>query len=410
MTQTQTDLFQQILNHSHIANPYPIYAQLRERPVSRQEDGTYVVSTYNEIAALLHDPRVSSDERKRTIKEGIRGAGLNVSTMDSNIQPPFIFLDPPDHDNFRRTLMTQFTPARVESLRATIQQTVKRLLDAQKDKRQLDVVDDIAYPLPVTVICDLLGVPREDEKRFHEWSTTLASTLDPGQQSTEQELEHARQAAKEMREYMISLIASLSQKPGDNLLSGLLLENQKTNVMNMRELVSNAVMLLIAGHETTVNLITNSMLAMLRNPEAWEQLQRDPELVVTLVEEVLRYDPPVHFRTRTTLADIEIAGTTIPKGAPVVLLLASGSRDPRRFPHPDNFDPRRKDNQHLGFSGGIHYCVGAPLARMETHIVLAELARRIEAPRLTSETITYRDNASLRGPRHLSIQYERIRD
>jgi len=174
--------------------------------------------------------------------------------------------------------------------------------------------------------------------------------------------------------------------------------------------VSTAVLLLIAGHETTVNLITNSMLTLLRHPEAFEQLRQNPDFVFGLVEEVLRYEPPVQFRTRTTLADIEIAGVTIPKGAPLVLLLASGSRDPRRFSNAERFEPARADNQHLGFGGGIHYCVGAPLARIEAHIALQELARRLVEPRLAVDPPSYRDNAALRGPRHLIVNFERLQD
>jgi cytochrome P450 len=169
-------------------------------------------------------------------------------------------------------------------------------------------------------------------------------------------------------------------------------------------------LLLIAGHETTVNLITNGMLTLLRHPDTLERLRREPDLIITLVEEVLRFEPPVQFRTRTTLTDVEVAGVTIPRGATVVLMLASGSRDPRRFPDADQFVPDRTDNTHLGFGGGIHYCVGAPLARIEAHIALGELARRLAAPRLVDDPPPYRENASLRGPRHLMVAFERLGD
>lgn len=413
MTQTQNNLFAQVLDHSHITNPYPLYAQLRENPVSLQEDGTYVVSTYAEITALLHDPRVSSDERKRTRKSNLQAAPQQQQDSQQNqeeINPPFIFLDPPRHDILRHQVMDRFTPERVEGLRNQIRHGVHQLLDAQQGRGQIDIVDDFAYPLPVTVICELLGVPREDEGRFHEWADILAGVLDPGNTAGEEEIKHVQVAAKQIREYMINLIANLRAHPGDNLLSGLLASDDATERMSDRDLISTAVLLLIAGHETTVNLVTNSMLTLLRNPDALEQLCQDPDLVYSLVEEVLRYDPPVHFRTRTTLADIDIAGVTIPKGAPLVLLLASGSHDPRRFPNPDSFNPRRPDNQHLGFGGGIHYCVGAPLARIEAHIALQELSRRLVGPRLAVDQPPYRDNAALRGPRHLLVDFESLRD
>jgi len=293
MIQNQQNLFAQVLDHSQIANPYPLYAQLRENPVSRQEDGTYVVSTYAEISALLHDPRVSSDERKRT-----RPSNLQLSPEQSQgqstqnqeeINPPFIFRDPPDHDRMRRLVMDRFTPELVEGVRAQIGQNVQSLLDAQRDYKQIDIVDDFAYPLPVTVICELLGVPREDEQRFHEWADTLAGALDPGQTAGEEDVRRLNAAAKQIREYMINLIAQLRAHPADNLLSGLLTGSDADGQMSDRDLVSTAVLLLIAGHETTVNLITNSMLTLLRHPEAFEQLRQNPDFVFGLVEEVLRY-------------------------------------------------------------------------------------------------------------------------
>jgi cytochrome P450 len=406
------NLFKQILDHSHIANPYPLYAEFRKTPVSLQEDGTYIVSTYAEITALLHDPRISSDERKRTRRSNIAAAPQQQSAPHNQqpqeeVVPPFIFLDPPDHDNFRRVVMKQFTSERVEGARARIKQIVDDLIDEHGQSGQIDIVDNVAYPLPVTVICELLGVPREDEGRFHEWADILAAVLDPGQVAGEEEIKRIQQAGKQMREYMSDLLVKLHEQPGDNLLSGIV--NDPANPMDERQLISTAVMLLIAGHETTVNLITNSMLTLLRHPAVLEQLHQEPDLVFSLIEEVLRYDPPVHFRTRTTLSDITTAGTTIPKGAPVVLLLASGSHDEARFQHADTFEPTREDNQHLGFGGGIHYCVGAPLARIEAHIALIELSRRLISPRLAVDPPPYRANAALRGPQHLIINFEGLR-
>jgi cytochrome P450 len=180
--------------------------------------------------------------------------------------------------------------------------------------------------------------------------------------------------------------------------------------MTEADLLSTMRLLLVAGHETTVNLITNGMLTMLRHPDVLDRLRADSERVVPLVEEVLRYDPPVQFRTRTTLADLHVADTTIPQGATVVLLLASGSRDPRRFPRPDEFIPDRAENTHLGFGGGLHYCVGAPLARIEAQIALTALSRHLLAPCLLADPPPYSDTASLRGPAHLPVAFEGLQD
>ena len=410
MAQTSTargNLFARVLNPVNRPNPYPLYAALRETPVSLQDDGTYVVSTYQAITTLLHDPRISSDLRKSERGEGASGRPAPAARIR---QPPFLVLDPPDHDILRRKVMRQFTPARVAGMHERVVQLVGGLLTAQRGCGQLDVVDDLAYPLPVAVICELLGVPREDEPRFHAWATTLASVLDPAQSTSEEQVRQIVQASTQLHEYLTGLVAARCARPEDDLLSGLVVGDDPEGRMDDLQLVSTMGLLLIAGHETTVNLVINGMLTLLRHPAVLERLRRDPELVVTLVEEVLRYDPPVQFRLRTTLTDIEIAGVTIPKGATVVLLLASGSRDPRRFPDADRFVPTRADNQHLGLGGGIHYCVGAPLARMEAQVALGELVRRLVAPRLVADPPPYRDNAALRGPEHLLVTFDQLTD
>jgi cytochrome P450 len=402
-TPSLRDHFARVLAPASRPDPYPLYAELRRAPVSLQSDGTYVVSTHAEIARLLHDPRVSSDERKSA-----RRAGALASSGRLTKGPPFIFLDPPDHDRLRRIIVRQFTPERVNGKRARVATLVDELLDARRERGHLDVVDDLAYPLPVTVICELLGVPREDEPKFQGWSTALARSLDPIQGLGEDEIQSAVDAQIRVQQYMKGLAADRRARPRDDMISGLVADPDTTWRGNEDELLVMLTLLLVAGHETTVNLITNGTLTLLRHRDALERLRREPELVVTLVEEVLRYDPPVQFRTRTVLADVELGGVTIPKGATVALLLASGSRDERRFPRADRFDPARTDNAHFGFGGGAHYCVGAPLARLEAQVALGALARRLVAPRLAQDPPPYRENAALRGPRHLPVTFERL--
>jgi cytochrome P450 len=404
-TATRGGLFAKVLDPANRPDPYPLYARLRETPVALQDDGTYVVSTHAEISRLLHDPRVSSDERKSD-----RGAGALVASgkLGALGDPPFIFLDPPDHDRLRRLVMRQFTPARVEGMRDRAVRLVDELLDARRAGGQLDIVDDLAYPLPVAMICDLLGVPREDEPRFHGWATALARSLDPAQGMTEEEARQAAEAVVQMGEYLTGLVEARRVRPADDLISALVAGDEPGGRMDEMELLNTLALLLVAGHETTVNLISNGTLALLRHPDVLDRLRRETRLVIPLVEEVLRYDPPVQFRSRTTLADVGVAGVTIPKGATVVLLLASGSRDPVRFPDAGRFVPDREDNQHLGFGGGIHYCVGAPLARIEAHVALGALARRLVAPRLVADPPPYRRNAALRGPEHLPVRFDRL--
>jgi cytochrome P450 len=232
------------------------------------------------------------------------------------------------------------------------------VLDAQHNHPRFDVFDDFAYPLPVTVICELLGVPREDESRFHTWADTLAYALDPdpGQETSMAAL----QAAQGLAAYMRDLIAERRAHPSHDMLSDLAVGDDPAGRMDDANLVITMILLLIAGHETTVNLITNGTLTLLCYPVEMERLRDDPGRAAKVVEELLRYEPPVQFIKRFALTDLEISGVTIPRGSGIRVMLAAGNRDPLRFGDPDRFDPDRLDSEHFGFSGGIHYCVGAP--------------------------------------------------
>jgi cytochrome P450 len=400
-TMTQETLLRQVADYANRANPYPLYAQLRETPVSRQEDGTYVVSTYREIVALLHDPRISSDKRKRS--------QAGDEQPDQQPQPFFIMLDPPEHDRLRRLAMRQFGPPHrpglVEGIRVGLANIVNILIDRVQDQRQIDIFKSVSYPFPVTVICELLGVPREDEPRFHVWAEAIIAPKD-----SEEAQQRSDQATAELGQYLGGLAEAHSKHPGQDMLSGLATDNGPEGRMSPSDLVSTAILLLIAGHETTVNLISNGMLTLLRHPDILARLRREPDLIIGLVEELLRYEPPVQYLPqRTTLEEITIAGTTIPKGVPLTLLLAAGSRDPERFSEPDRFDPDRKDNQHLGFGSGIHYCFGAPLARLEAQTALTELVRRLENPRLVVDPPPYRPSPILRGPQQLLVEVDGVR-
>jgi cytochrome P450 len=399
-------VYDEILDYSNRANPYPLYAELRKTPVSRQEDGTYVVSTYREIVALLHDPRVSSDPRYLP-EDHYRHVGGGLGG--------FIERDPPDHDRGRRQTMRHFgpphKPGRIDGLRPWFAEVVSGLIDSFGDRNRVDIVDDFAYPFPVSVICRILGVPREDEPRFRGWVDAIAESIDPRRARDPEYQRKRAQAQADLGRYLAELAQAHRRQPGDDLLSGLVTDPGPEGPMSQEELIGTARLLLFAGHETTVNLITNGMLTLLRHPEVLERLRHEPDLVIGTVEELLRYEPPVHFlpnRVAVDDIDIDIVGSTIPKGSPITLALASGSRDPGRFRDPDRFDPEREDNQHLGYGSGIHYCFGAPLAREETQIALTELAHRLENPRLVADPPPYRESPILRGPRHLLVEFDRV--
>ncbi|GHE02623.1 cytochrome P450 [Streptomyces alanosinicus] len=411
---TQASLFRQITDFANRANPYPLYAELRKTPVlHEEEDGPYVISSYWDIEALLHDPRISSDAAN------LAAAGTDALAQaeeTGGLPPSFIRLDPPEHDRLRRIANQGFgpphRPRRIENMRGELGPIVNGLFDGLADKRQFDLVDEFAYPFPVTVICRLLGVPRDDEPKFRAWVDPLVASLDPDTRENPDAdfVKAAQEARMQLGMYLAGLVEERAKEPREDLLSDLVNSEGPDGSMTMMEVLSTAVLLLIAGHETTVNLITNGMLTLLRHPEVLERLRGDPGLSVRIVEELLRYEPPVQIvPQRTCIADIEVRGVTIPKGARIWLMLAAGNRDPERFTDPERFDPDRGDIQHLGFGSGIHSCFGAPLARLETQIALSELARRLENPRLVEDPPPYRPNAVLRGPRHLEIAFDGLR-
>ncbi|WP_326755272.1 cytochrome P450 [Streptomyces hirsutus] len=402
MTTAETpDTLRRIMDYSSRADPYPLYAELRKTPVALQEDGSYVISTYRELTAILHNPHLSSD---------FRNLSHPLAMSEGRTTPAFINLDPPEHDRLRRMAMRHFgpphTPGLVTGLEPALTDTVGSLLDGFADKEQVDIVDEFAYPFPVRVICHLLGVPREDEPRFHRWVDDIVNSIDYNPETDPKEkAENGVRANNELNQYMSGLLEQRHGRPGEDLLARLANDDGPEGRMTDDEIVSTAHLLLIAGHETTVNLITNGMLTLLRHPEVLHRLRNDPGLVVPLVEELLRYEPPVHIIPwRAAYSDITVADTVIPKGARIVLMLASGSRDPQRFHEPDRFDPDRQDNQHLGFGSGIHLCFGGPLARREAQIALTELVRRLNRPRLLTDPPPYRRSPVLRGPIHLHIE------
>ncbi|MCD2195848.1 cytochrome P450 [Actinomycetospora endophytica] len=407
-------VFAQILDYANRADPYPLYAELRRTPVVRQSDGSYVVSGYAEIVELLHDPRISSEQH------GDAAGGLGTG---AGLPPAFLQLDPPEHDRLRRIVTRHYgpphTPDRVDAMIPDLRRTVSGLVDGLAGSPEVDLVDQVAYPFPVTAICDLLGVPRQDEPRFHPWSEALIAALDPGTGDPAERQRRRVSAMKEMGQYFAGLIGTRRHAPGPDLLSALATDQGPDGHLSDPQLLTTAFLLLNAGHETTVNLIANGMLTLLRHPDVLERLRRESELAIHLVEELLRYEPPVQFLpNRTALDDIEIADTTIPSGSRVTLVLAAGSRDPAHVRDPDRFDPDRFDpdrfglardtDQHLGFGGGVHYCFGAPLARLETQIALTELTRRLVNPRLVVDPPPYRTNPVLRGPRHLPVAIDGV--
>jgi cytochrome P450 len=419
---TPEQAFAEAMKYENRANPYPFFDELRKTPVARVTNGIYAVSGYREILTLAHDPRVSSDLRNRTqapTQSADRSDATSEMMEKYGKDPMMITADPPDHDRARRQAMRHFCPPHspdlIPGMEPECQRIVNDLLDKARGKTRIDVVDEYAYRLPVTIICQVLGVPLKDEPLFHGWIADLMAGVDLGPEADTDEGQRLREKGGASRialaKYIIELVESAQKAPGDGMIAKLAHDDGADGRMSPSEIVTNTILLLIAGHDSTVNLISHSVLTLLRNPGSIELLRRRPELVPGAIEEVLRLQSSVQFfPSRTALADIEVGGTTIPKGSPIFLLYGAGNRDPERFAEPNKFDPERKDNQHLGWGSGIHTCFGGPLARLEVNTAVEAFLRRVENPRLVVDPPPYRPSQIFRGPRHLLIEVDGIRD
>ena len=391
------------------SDPFPLYAQLREHaPVHRNDMGFWVVARHADCLTVLRDRRASSDSMHVTegaVPEGMRRRSSDDNPMAAGMveMRPFLFRDPPDHTRLRALVVQAFTPKVVDSLRAGTQQVVDELLDVALEKGDVDLVADFAYPLPVRVICDMLGVPVEDQDRFKVWSEALAAGLDPDFLLSEAVIEARGEAVMQFAQYFFELLAERRKAPGEDLLSRLVEVEDDGTVLSETELLSTCILLLVAGHETTVNLISGGTVALLRHPDQLRRFRDDPQVQRTGVEEMLRYVSPVQLTVRTLTEESVFGDVTMPAGAFMMLLLGSGNRDPSQFEDPEHFDVTRTPNNHLGLGFGIHHCLGAPLARMETQVALNSLVRRAPDLALAVDDVTYKTNVVLRGMTALPV-------
>ena len=401
-------------------NPYPFYEELRRTPVAKVSERTYVVTGYPEALALAHDPRISSDiNRSPSGLFGENETKLDAAEAEQTRDGSMLVADPPEHDTMRRQFMRHFgpphTPDLIPSMAGMVTDLANELLDAVKARgtTRMDVVEDFSYPIPVSVIFRILGAPVADEPKFHSWVMDFMQGADVGpERDTEEGRAAAAKAAAsitEMTAWVHDLVARLAREPAPGLLSAALHDDGPDGPVSPEVAEANAQLLLIAGHDSTVNTISNCVMTLLRNPGSWDLLQSNPDLIPRAVEEVQRLQGSVQFfPSRWATADIEIGGTRIPAGSAVFLVWAAANRDPRRFPDPDRFDPSREDNEHLGFGSGIHTCFGGPLARLEINLALEVFLRRVRSPRLVVDPPPYRHNQVFRGPRHLWVDFAEI--
>ena len=389
-----------------IRDPYPAYERLRAgEPIQLTPFGAFLASRHVEVGAILRDKRFGKDYVARTTKR--YGPGIMQEAVFRSMQHWMLQQDPPDHGRLRGLVVKAFTARRVEDMRPRIQRIVDDSLDRVAGRGHMDLIEEFAFRLPVIVICDMLGIPKEDREIFFVRERTGGRLLDPVP-LTRAEIDAANESHLASSAYFQRLFDLRRREPGDDLTTQLVQAEQDGSKLSNEELTANIILLFGAGHETTVNLIGNGILALHRDPEQLALLKARPELMTNAVEEFLRYDSSVQLTGRVSLEDIDIGGKTIKKGESVLCLLGSANRDPAAYPdHPDRLDITRPNIRPHSFGGGIHFCLGAQLARIEAEVAIATLLRRL--PDLTlddADNPEWRPTFVLRGLQRLPAHWQ----
>jgi pimeloyl-[acyl-carrier protein] synthase len=386
-----------------LQDPYPLYKMLRtNNPVFRvpvgdaSSPGVWILTRHRDVQAVLKDARFSVDRRRAAIVEQYKDQlPLAAAVGEQGGLRSMLLMDAPDHTRVRGLVNKAFTPRRVAALRPRIEAIVSAQLDAVKAGEPFDLIEQLAAPLPAIVIAELLGVPAADHRRFKEWSSTLVSAI--GVTNPLEGREQFEGALAQLLEYLGGIIAERRKAPQDDLISAMLEAQEERDALSDIELLATSNLLLIAGHETTTNLIGNGMLALLRNPDQFARLQGDRSLLRSAIDEMLRYDSPVQATARVPHEDIALDGATLPARAIVFTAIGAANRDPEVFADPDRLDVGRADNHHLSFGYGAHFCLGAPLARLEGEVAFSALLDRFPKLELASDALQYRANPILRG-------------
>jgi pimeloyl-[acyl-carrier protein] synthase len=392
-----------LLDPDVLANPYPLYHRLRcEEPVHWDTFlHTWVVTRYTDVVTVLQHFIANRTPTPTQLK----ALGLpTLAPLAEVLVRQMLFMDPPAHGRIRTLASQAFTPRRVEALRAHIQDITNTLLDAVLEQGHMDVINDLAYPLPAIVTAELLGLPPSDWEQLTTWSCDFAESLGNFQHNPE----HAPRILRSLEEtctYFREAVQAHRQHPRDDLISALLTVEHDGDCLTEEEVIANSIMLMTGGQETTTNLIGNGLLTLLRHPDQLAQLQADPSLIPAAIEEILRYESPIQYTSRLAPDDWQLEDKTIRKNQAVIAVMGAANRDPERFPDPDHFTIQRQDNRHLAFAWGPHFCFGAPLARIEGQVAFETLIRRLPTMKLASDHPTWRQNLSFRGLTHLHITF-----
>lgn len=379
-------------------NPYPYYAYLRQHaPVHQVKDmGYWVITRYDDVFSALRNPQVFSSSFFMAALMG------EFSPFLAEV-PLMIGCDPPNHTRLRKLVNRAFTPRRIASLEAHLHKMVHSLLDQAAAEGAFDLTRDLAIPVPVMAIAELLGVPPERYRDFRRWTACVIQGTNGGTALPPEMRAEIRQSTDELHAYFRAAIAAYRQKPGDNLISDLVRAEEENQVLTADEVMNMVLLVMFGGSETTTNLIGNMMLALLDNPDQLAAVRANPSLAPQVVEEAVRYDAPVQGLFRQTTQDVELSATKIPAGSVVQLMFGSASRDERKFSDPDRFDILRNSDGHVSFGFGIHFCLGAQLARLEAKVALEGLLQRFARISRTDAQITRLESIALRGPKALPL-------
>ncbi len=387
------------------SNPYEVFREMRESdPVHWSEAmQSWLLTRYDDVLAVLRDHAHFSSERSRATNPFVKELEkFREASGPAGRTPTMLSLDPPAHTRMRNLVNKAFTPRVVERIRPHIQEIAEQLLDDLPDREHIDIVRDLAIPLPVIVIAETLGVPPAERQRFKAWSTDVAGTL-AGPFQPPAVMDRARISSVELADYFHQQLALRRKEPREDLLSALLAAEEQGDLLSEDELLATCVLLLVAGNETTTNLIGNGMLALLQERDQLSRLQADPSLIGPAIEEMLRFDTPAQMTSRIVAEDMTFGGKKFEAGQIVLCVLGAANRDPARFPNPDRFDIARKDNRHLAFGMGIHYCLGAPLAVAEAQVAITTLLRRYPDAESRLATPEWASSFILRGLKSLPI-------
>ena len=412
MTTPEIDLdHADLLSEEAVADPYPLLAALREHdPVHwSTKYRSWFVTRFDDVSASLRDGRFSSDRITPYRRAKLEGPGIDPALRSAFgvLENWMVFKDPPDHTRLRKLLSRAFTPRAVSRIRPRVAEIADELLDAAvaDGAGRTDLIRDVSYPLTASVIAEMLGVPRTDQDRFKDWSDQITGLVFGGMSDADRHTVGANGMA-ELTEYLSDLVTAHERRPADDLLSALITARDDDDALSHDEVISTGVLLLFAGHETTTNLIGSGMLALLRHPEQRRLLDTDPALMASAVEEILRFDGPAKTVARVMSSDVELRGRTLRRGQRVFLSPSAGNRDPEVFHEPDTFDITRRQGRQLGFGVGMHYCLGAPLARLEASVAIPRVLERLPGLRFSDDRLQWAPVLLSRGMHSFPVSFD----